>query len=587
MAAKSKSGTMAFKAKSETKQQNFNSVSDVKIRGEGRDEWGNRYFKFSVRKSKIDVPPILSTDLIRDPNKIFALLSNAGWNPFTTKTRTELLAKIEGRKAREPSFRVATRVGWNGSVFVLPGETFGKGAEPLETAFAGLDPAMLGKYRTRGSLKEWQDQIASLCGGNSRLIFAMALALTGPVLKFVKGPRGGGFQLYGDAEAGKTTAAMVAGSVWGCHRDEVRREKGFAENWNSTAGKIEVTVLAHNDIFFILDETNRAGQTDRERAKIVMSVGFGLAEHTEKERLTNVGGARSWRCYFLSTSNQSFREIAIRGGIAIDEAYFGRLVDIPMPRDGHGVFEDLHDYSNGGELSDVLQRRCKKHYGVAGRAFITKIVEACSSDRAGLSKWLAKERRAYRKLFRKKSKAQGLTALNRATDRFATVFAAASLAITHDILPWRRKEALRAILSCQMDQLRHPAPISEIVSEPVQEARHRLIHYLKANHNNMPLLNKKRPLYGIDGLDDVPGYRFKNEKSRRWYYLTPKQWDRALGERAASQALKRQLASEGYLRRGRKTGFVVQTKIFSGGKKNQNFARVYVIKAKLTKGARQ
>ena len=55
---------------------------------------------------------------------------------------------------------------------------------------------------------------------------------------------------------------MVAGSVWGCHRDEGKREIGFAETWHSTPGQIEITALAHNNTILILDETKRAGRTD-------------------------------------------------------------------------------------------------------------------------------------------------------------------------------------------------------------------------------------------------------------------------------------------------------------------------------------
>ena len=168
-------------------------------------------------------------------------------------------------------------------------------------------------------------------------MFSVSLAFTGPILPLVTGPKAGGFQIWGAPETGKTTAAMVAGSVWGCHRGEGHRERGFAESWNSTSGKVEVTALAHNDALLILDETKRAGKDDRDRAQVVTLVGFGLAEMTEKERLTNQGSARWWRCYFLSTSNFSLGELARRGGVVIDEANRGRMADIPLPNTVHGV----------------------------------------------------------------------------------------------------------------------------------------------------------------------------------------------------------------------------------------------------------
>ena len=98
-------------------------------------------------------------------------------------------------------------------------------------------------------------------------MFCASLALTGPILPLVDGPRSGGFQLFGPAESGKTAAAMVAGSIWGCHRSLERREKGFAESWHTTAGKVEITALAHNETVLLLDDTKRAGRNDKDRAR--------------------------------------------------------------------------------------------------------------------------------------------------------------------------------------------------------------------------------------------------------------------------------------------------------------------------------
>jgi putative DNA primase/helicase len=301
------------------KSKPSDAARHVRIVGEGLDEWGNRYVKLRVRDSAQDIPPFKVADLVRDPTRLFAALANAGWNGLTPKARHEVLKKLEERKRQAPSFTVATRLGWNGDAFVLPDQIFGDPEMPLETVFGDLDHTMLAKYRTRGSLKEWQDQVAARCTGNSRLIFSVFLAFTGPVLRFVGGPKGGGFQLWGDAETGKTTSAMVAGSVWGCHRGD-RRERGFVETWNSTSGKIEVTALAHRDTLLLLDETKLAGTTAHRRAEVVTSVTFTLAEMTEKQRLTNASSARAWRGFFYSTSNLTLTKLAREGKIEVDDA---------------------------------------------------------------------------------------------------------------------------------------------------------------------------------------------------------------------------------------------------------------------------
>ena len=278
-------------------------LSLVTIAGEGFDEWKARYFKLRVKGSTVDLPPYSMDRINRDPDTLYTDLSNAGANILTAMAKRQLLEMLQEKVAEAPTFKVATYPGWHGAFLVFPDKSFGSSKLPVETSFVDLDPQMCAKFRKRGTLKEWQDRIWALFPGNSRLIFAMCLAAAPLILPLVKGPRSGGFQLVGDPETGKTGAAMVAGSFWGCHRAEGRREKGFAESWKTTEGKVEVTALAHNHSVLILDETKLAGKNEHDRAENVVNMSVGLAEHTEKERLTNTGAARSCCCFLFSTSN--------------------------------------------------------------------------------------------------------------------------------------------------------------------------------------------------------------------------------------------------------------------------------------------
>jgi uncharacterized protein (DUF927 family) len=192
-------------------------ASRLIIKGEGRDEWGNRYFKLAVKGSELDLPPFSMHQISSEPDALYNALSNAGLNIFTRKAKNAVLELLQAQQRTPPSFKIATRLGWNSGAIVRPDEIVGSPKPRLERAFGNLAPQMLAKYRSRGTLQEWQTKIASICKDNSRLMFAVSLAFTGPILRFVRGPRGGGFQLWGDQETGKTTATMVAGSVWGCH----------------------------------------------------------------------------------------------------------------------------------------------------------------------------------------------------------------------------------------------------------------------------------------------------------------------------------------------------------------------------------
>ena len=547
-----------------------NAASSVVIIGEGRDEWGNRYIKLQVNGS--DIPPFKVADLVTNPNKLFAALANAGWNGFTRKARDEMLEKLEERKRKAPTFKVATRLGWNGDAFVLPDKVFGHSKMPLEIVLGGLDQTMLAKYRTRGSRTDWQDRIAALCINNSRLIFSVCLAFTGPILRFVSGPKGGGFQVSGGPETGKTTAAMIAGSVWGCHRGD-RREKGFTETWNSTSGKIEVTALAHRDCLLLLDETKLAGTTPQKRAEVVTSVTFTLAELTEKQRLTNASSARSWRGFFLSTSNSTLTKLAWEGNIEIDDAGRGRMGDIPLPDQAHGIFEDLHGFESGEVCSDTLQGRCRRYFGTPIRAYLRRLVHEGKKVR----QFLYRERKFYRDALKAKLTSTHRKPLSRNSGRYATTFAAGSLARRYGIVQWSRKQILRAILKCELDQLRQPDENLDTGRPSVETLRSRLVKFLGEYKNAFMKLQVKRPRHRCDDINAVPGYSEK-VSGQRWFYLTAKQLDAIIGTGDAARQLKRALVAEGLMAQKTVGKFVVQRRLFKGGKGNQNFAWVHAIK---------
>jgi putative DNA primase/helicase len=560
------------------------SSAVAKIVGEGRDEWGERYLKLSVVDSDRDIAPFSVTELINNPKTLFVALANAGLNAFSSKSQAHFLAWLHNKRPKKATFKVVTRLGWNSGAYVFPDEIIGKPKKSLEPALGRLDNAMLRKYRVRGTLKQWQDQIAAPCKGNSRLMFAVSLAFTGPILPFVSGPKSGGFQFWGDGESGKTTAAMLAGSVWGCHRGEGRREKGFVESWNSTAGKVEVTALVHNDGLLILDETKRAGNNDKQRVKVVAEVVFKLAEHTEKERLTSVEPVRAWRCYFLSTSNLSFAQLGQAGGMDVGKPELGRLTDIPLPQGGYGIYQELHGFDDGEVLSDTLQRRSRRLYGTPIRAFVKRLVKDCQTDKKALKQLLAKQRKTYRRKLKAKVESEGLKPLNRISGRYATTFAAGTLAIEYGILLWNRKKLLKAILSCQLDQLRFGDAVDQS-ADPEAALRTKLAQYLHDNHSNFVNLQTKHLTFGTDNIEAFPGYG-DQINGQTWYYLTAKKLSEIIGAGSAAKKLKQELASKGLLA---KTGqkFVVQRRIFDGGKRGENHRWVHAFNPVLCGEAQQ
>jgi putative DNA primase/helicase len=369
---------------------------------------------------------------------------------------------------------------------------------------------------------------------------------------------------------------MVAGSVWGCHVGTERQEKGFSESWHTTAGKIEMTALAHNETVLILDETQRAGRNARHRAEVIADTAFSLAEGNERERLTNKSSARAWRLYYLSTSNWTFSELVRAAGIEIDDAHLGRLFDVPCPDSPHGIYDTVHDFQSGERLTDALKQRCRRFFGTAGPEFARLLVKHREEDHAGLKKLLAKYRTRYRKALSEAIQAEGLHSLTRTASRFATVYAAGRLAVRYRILLWSSKQLLQAILACQLTglrQLTHEPPTG-VLSEAA--LRKKLVSYLRDNRRSFVNLGSHRPRKAADDLEDTAGY-FGTDREAGWFYLTDQRVKAIIGNGPNAVAMKRRLLAEGLMARP-KQGFVVQRKIFTGGKGNQNYAWVCAFK---------
>ena len=106
----------------------------------------------------------------------------------------------------EPTFKVATQIGWFDDVFVLPDRVYPpqppiKGMPPgwsrILVHLDAKDEDIHSRFHCSGSIKKSQE-IFRLCRGNSRLMFAAALSFVGPCCKLF-GLRAPGVQSSGGA----------------------------------------------------------------------------------------------------------------------------------------------------------------------------------------------------------------------------------------------------------------------------------------------------------------------------------------------------------------------------------------------------
>jgi hypothetical protein len=548
------------------------ALSKIAIVGQGMDELEQRYLKLQVAGSDVDLPPYSTKDLLDPKNRLFPELGDAGCRLLSHGSQASLLKILEDYDHDAAAdFIAVPRLGSFGNFYVRPRSIVGKLSKPVERALGNLDPLMLQKYRWRGTLRRWHKEIGSLCIGNPVLMFTASLACTGPILSFVDGPRTGGFQITGPAESGKTAAAMVAGSIWGCHRDSARAEKGFSENWNTTINAMEQTAQAHCDALYIADETTQAGTTAQQRAQTVTTAIFLLSEGGKKMRYNEPAGA-GWRFYFLSTSNLTLDELAVAGNVAIDDQHRGRLTDILLPRGPgtHGIYQNLRGFPDGATLTDTIKDRCRRTFGTPGYELVRRIYKNPRTI-SEVKLFVAARRKAYIQRARHLAGEKGVRPLERVIARFATVYAAGSLAIHLGIFRWPRSDLLRAVLACQFDCSTSEKPFAP----PPSALPSRLAEYFTHNQGRFWDLDQNKPYRKRHVLGSVPGYSH-TFKGKAWFYLTSHQLKAIIGTGHAATKLKRQLVADGLMAATGQRD-LVQRPVFQG-KGNKGYRWVHAFR---------
>ncbi len=220
--------------------------------------------------------------------------------------------------------------------------------------------------QSRGTLSQWQKHVARPCVGNPILVGVFCLPFAGPLLKAAR-TETGGIHLYGRSSRGKTTAAQVAASVFGCGADPSDApEQAYMQRWNITTNALEGLAAAHNDGLLVLDEIHTCNTKDFGRVVYNLAGGRGKAAF-DKDR--SLRPQRTWRALILSTGEISSRQKIEESGAKARAGQLLRLIDLST---GDEIIREAHGASST-DFVYGLKQVCGTYYGTAGPAFIEKL----------------------------------------------------------------------------------------------------------------------------------------------------------------------------------------------------------------------
>lgn len=336
-----------------------------------------------------------------------------------------------------PRITLADRTGWywqgkKGS-YVLPDTTIGPTAEKIILA-QSLTAEATG-FEVSGTPAEWHHNIGKYCLENSRLILAVCIALSGPLLVILN-REGGGFHIVGTSSEGKTTALRLAASVMG---DPTTTVKTF----DATANAIEGAAALANDATLVNDEI---GQADPSTIggiiyKVTSGIGRGRADQRGEARTR-----KNWRVQLL-TSGETDLETMLRGiGKRPAAGQSLRLANVQAsPENGHGIYETLHDFPTGAALSDHIRQAASQYHGSLFRAFLEKLTADLNSDPDGLRQLL----QSLVKNFVQQVAPPGSDGqVIRVATRFGILAAAGEYAADRGVLQWPEGQAQWGVREC-------------------------------------------------------------------------------------------------------------------------------------------
>lgn len=321
--------------------------------------------------------------------------------------------------AQQPDETLVTtcQIGWlKSGGFVLP-----------ETVIGGNGVRYVGDgsnaFAISGTLKGWQEGVATPSLGNPILVLGICIALAGPLLKILQ-INGGGVHLVGRSSTGKTLSQLIGGSVWGNPGRD-----GFVCSWDMSRVGVENLASSRNDTVLCLDEISRGEPTDIQRIVYAVANGQGKATMT---RDRGAGQLKTWRILMFSSGERSLAEYAALSGNPAHAGAELRMIDIAADRQ-HGVFDTLHGHATSADLHRHLTMAINEHHGLAGIEFVKRLV---GEDELRIQSRFKDLRTQF-----STASPQG----NRIADRFALIATAGELATEYKLLPWQQGEALAAM----------------------------------------------------------------------------------------------------------------------------------------------
>jgi putative DNA primase/helicase len=447
---------------------------------------------------------------------------NAGVEISPDRKARQLLTQFVVSSKPKSHVICVTQPGWHGDAFVLPDETIAPTGSGKKILLQNADPRM-NKFSTRGSLEDWQDNVALYCRGNSRLTFVVNIAFAASLLSIARESTGG-IHFYGPTSTGKTTTLQVGASVLGSPLG--------IETWRGTSNGIEASAALHNNSVLFLDEISQVNAHEVGQTIYLLANGCGKARMNKDTSARRLG---TWLLLFVSSGEKTLEQVMAKAGDRLFGGQEVRFVNVHADAGSQmGVFEDLHGFTTASQLAKHLSSAGNQFYGTPNRGFLRSVCADIGRVRERIQ--------LIQQHFRSNPRnANG--EIGRVSSRFALIAAAGMLACDFGITKWDRDEVLSSVELMLDDWIENRGTVSSF--DDSEGVKH-VMSFIDQHGSS-----RFQPFSDPDfRISNRVGYKRENDDGKMEYCIFPEVFKKEVCGEFSATAVLRELERMGRLRRG-------------------------------------
>ena len=398
----------------------------AKTRDQTSNDWG-RLLKW-VDDANVEHTWALPMETLQtDGADMRKALAHMGVTLSTSRSARELFQTYIANYPVDTFAKCVNKVGWHDHQYILPNNVIGENSSGELIVYQSTYN-VIDKYVQKGTLNDWQNNVAKYSENHDFLVLALSSAFTGQLLEPL-GRHGAGIHFKGKSSKGKSTAVFIACSVWG-------NPESYYHTWRNTSNALEQTAFTHNDGLLVLDEIGEI-PNPKDLGNIVYMLINGSGKGRMTKSLTVRETAR-WRLVFLSSGEKTLSELMNEAGQQAKLGQEIRLINIDIDQSEHGIFDQIDFAENAAQQALLINSNIKKNYGVAGATWLQYL----TSDKVKATEIAKNLLDEYAQMLIGQHK-QGH--IIRVANYFALVAVSGEMATIAGITGWKSGTAIRSV----------------------------------------------------------------------------------------------------------------------------------------------